>query len=77
MNPPCRQSYSPVYFGMPAYDDELFGPVPAVITIPDEAEAIRVADDSIFGPTVAVFATDLVKSKRTSRLRSWKRVAGL
>src|SRR6266545_7797799 len=29
--------------GMPAYDDELFGPVAAIIGVPDEKEAIRVA----------------------------------
>ena len=35
--------------GMPAYDEELFGPVASVIRVLDEAEAIRVANDSPFG----------------------------
>ena len=40
---------------MPAYDEELFGPVAAIIAVPDEAEAIHVANDSIFGLGAAVF----------------------
>jgi succinate-semialdehyde dehydrogenase/glutarate-semialdehyde dehydrogenase len=34
--------------GMPAYDDELFGPVAAVIPVKDEAQAIAAANDSVF-----------------------------
>jgi succinate-semialdehyde dehydrogenase / glutarate-semialdehyde dehydrogenase len=50
--------------GMPAYDDEMFGPVAAIIAVPDEAEAIRVANDSIFGLGAAVFTRDLAKGER-------------
>jgi len=50
--------------GMPAYDDELFGPVAAIITVQDEKEAIRVANDSIFGLGAAVFTQDLAKGER-------------
>ncbi|WP_295886167.1 NAD-dependent succinate-semialdehyde dehydrogenase [uncultured Thiohalocapsa sp.] len=35
--------------GMPAYTEELFGPVAAVIHAPDEAEALRIANDTAFG----------------------------
>lgn len=35
--------------GMPAYDEELFGPVAAVIVAKDEQDAIRIANDSIYG----------------------------
>lgn len=35
--------------GMPAYDEELFGPVAAIIRVKDEAEALRVANDTRFG----------------------------
>lgn len=45
--------------GMPAYDEELFGPVAAIITVKDEAEAIQVANDSVFGLGSAVFTRDL------------------
>jgi len=50
--------------GMPAYDDELFGPVAAIIPVPDEREAIRVANDSVFGLGAAVFTKDLAKGER-------------
>lgn len=35
--------------GMPAYDDELFGPVASIIGVADDEEAMRVANDSRFG----------------------------
>ena len=49
--------------GMPAYDEELFGPVAAIITVRDEEDAIRVANDSVFGLGAAVFTTDLEKGE--------------
>lgn len=50
--------------GMPAYDEELFGPVAAIIPVKDEAEAIAVANDSIFGLGAAVFTRDVAKGER-------------
>jgi len=50
--------------GMPAYDEELFGPVAAIIEVPDEAEAIRVANDSPFGLGAAVFTRDVARGER-------------
>lgn len=35
--------------GMPAYDDELFGPAAAIITAKDEKEAMKIANDTIYG----------------------------
>jgi succinate-semialdehyde dehydrogenase/glutarate-semialdehyde dehydrogenase len=35
--------------GMPAYDEELFGPVAAIIEAKDEKDALRIANDSIYG----------------------------
>jgi succinate-semialdehyde dehydrogenase/glutarate-semialdehyde dehydrogenase len=49
---------------MPAYDEELFGPVAALIEVPDEAEAIRVANDSPFGLGAAVFTSDPARGAR-------------
>jgi succinate-semialdehyde dehydrogenase/glutarate-semialdehyde dehydrogenase len=50
--------------GMPAYDEELFGPVAAIIPVADEAEAIRVANDSDFGLGAAVFTQDMARGER-------------
>lgn len=44
--------------GMPAYDEELFGPVAALIKAKDEPEAIEIANDSIFGLGAALFTRD-------------------
>jgi succinate-semialdehyde dehydrogenase/glutarate-semialdehyde dehydrogenase len=50
--------------GMPAYDDELFGPVASVIAAKDEAEAVRIANDSPFGLGGGVFTRDLARGER-------------
>jgi succinate-semialdehyde dehydrogenase/glutarate-semialdehyde dehydrogenase len=50
--------------GMPAYDEELFGPVAAIIAANDEADAIRIANDSVFGLGAAVFTSDLKRGER-------------
>jgi succinate-semialdehyde dehydrogenase / glutarate-semialdehyde dehydrogenase len=50
--------------GMPAYEEELFGPVAAVIRAKDEAGAIRIANDSAFGLGAAVFTRDLARGQR-------------
>jgi succinate-semialdehyde dehydrogenase/glutarate-semialdehyde dehydrogenase len=55
---------SAVKKGMPAYDEELFGPVAAIIPVADEGEAIRVANDSSFGLGAAVFTQDQVRGER-------------
>lgn len=41
--------------GMPAYDEELFGPVAALIAAKDEADAIRIANDTPYGLGAALF----------------------
>lgn len=50
--------------GMPAYDEEMFGPVAAIIPVEDEEEAIKVANDSLFGLGAAVFTKDIEKGER-------------
>jgi succinate-semialdehyde dehydrogenase/glutarate-semialdehyde dehydrogenase len=50
--------------GMPAYDEELFGPVAAIIRAKDEREAIAIANDSSFGLGAAVFTSDLAKGEQ-------------
>ncbi len=50
--------------GMPACDEELFGPVAAIIPVADEAAAVRVANDSPFGLGAAVFTRDIARGER-------------
>lgn len=50
--------------GMPAYEEELFGPVAAVIPVKDEAAAIAVANDSTFGLGAAVITRDIERGER-------------
>jgi succinate-semialdehyde dehydrogenase/glutarate-semialdehyde dehydrogenase len=60
---------SDVRKGMPAYDEELFGPVAAIIAVKDEDEAIRVANDSVFGLGAAVFTKDVARGEEIARKR--------
>jgi succinate-semialdehyde dehydrogenase / glutarate-semialdehyde dehydrogenase len=53
--------------GMAAYDEELFGPVAAVIPVRDESEALRVANDTVFGLGAAVFTGDVERGTRIAR----------
>ena len=50
--------------GMPVYDEETFGPVAAIIEVRNEADAIRAANDSIFGLGAAVFTGDPRRGER-------------
>ncbi|MGB6976864.1 MAG: NAD-dependent succinate-semialdehyde dehydrogenase [Gammaproteobacteria bacterium] len=45
--------------GMPAYDQELFGPVAAIIVAQNEQEALNIANDSIYGLGAAIFTRDI------------------
>jgi succinate-semialdehyde dehydrogenase/glutarate-semialdehyde dehydrogenase len=50
--------------GQPAHDEEIFGPVASVIEAHDEAEAIRIANDSEFGLGSGVLTRDLARGER-------------
>jgi succinate-semialdehyde dehydrogenase / glutarate-semialdehyde dehydrogenase len=50
--------------GMPAFDEEVFGPVAAIVAARDEADAIRLANNSDFGLGAAVFTRDTERGKR-------------
>jgi succinate-semialdehyde dehydrogenase/glutarate-semialdehyde dehydrogenase len=49
---------------MPAYDQETFGPVAAIIAARDEGDAIRIANDNPFGLGAAVFTRDVARGER-------------
>ncbi|WP_207426394.1 NAD-dependent succinate-semialdehyde dehydrogenase [Pedobacter sp. SYSU D00535] len=60
---------SDVKKGMPAYDEETFGPVAAVITADNEDDAIEIANDTIFGLGAAVFSKDLKRAEEIAAHR--------
>jgi succinate-semialdehyde dehydrogenase/glutarate-semialdehyde dehydrogenase len=68
--PEGRGAYYPptvltdVRAGMPAYDEELFGPVAAIIPVKHEEEAIAAANDSSFGLGAAVITRDSSRGER-------------
>ena len=49
--------------GMPAFDDELFGPVAVVISAKDQSHAIELANKTNFGLGAAIFTRDLDKGE--------------
>jgi succinate-semialdehyde dehydrogenase / glutarate-semialdehyde dehydrogenase len=50
--------------GMPAFDEEMFGPVAALIRVRSDEEAIRLANQSEFGLGSGVFSRDLTKARQ-------------
>ncbi len=50
--------------GMPAYHEELFGPVAVLFRVRSEEEAITLANDTVFGLGAGVFTTDIKKAKQ-------------
>ncbi len=55
---------SNVYSGMPAFDDEIFGPVLSITIAKNEEEAIQLANQSKFGLGAAVFTENLVRGEK-------------
>ena len=53
--------------GMPAFDEETFGPVAAVIRARDEGDAIRIANASVYGLGAAVWTEDTKRGERVAR----------
>jgi succinate-semialdehyde dehydrogenase/glutarate-semialdehyde dehydrogenase len=50
--------------GMPAYHEELFGPVASVIRVKNEDEAVAVANDSPYGLGASLWTADTKKGER-------------
>lgn len=49
--------------GMPAYDQEMFGPAAAVIRVADEAEALAAANDTAFGLGASIWSGDSCRAE--------------
>lgn len=49
--------------GMPAYEEELFGPVASIIKVKDEEEAIKVANDTIYGLGASIYSQNVEKAE--------------
>ena len=50
--------------GMPAYDEELFGPVAVLFRVNSEENAVRIANDTVFGLGAGIFTADIEKGKQ-------------
>ena len=53
--------------GMVAFDEEIFGPVAAIIEADDEGHAIALANQSVFGLGAALFTADKARADRIAR----------
>lgn len=50
--------------GMPAYDEELFGPVASIIEAKEEKDAVRIANDNIYGLGAGIFSKNRAKAEK-------------
>lgn len=53
--------------GMPAYSEELFGPVASIIRVKDDDDAVRVANDTLFGLGASVWTQDKKRGENIAR----------
>jgi succinate-semialdehyde dehydrogenase/glutarate-semialdehyde dehydrogenase len=52
--------------GNPILEEEIFGPVAPLVTFTEEADAVRMANDSEFGLVSYVFTADLARGLRVA-----------
>lgn len=53
--------------GMPAFDEELFGPVAALIKVKDASQAVKLANQTVFGLGAAVFTKDVKRGEQIAK----------
>ena len=52
---------------MSIYEEESFGPLTAIVRVPDEAAAIKAANDTAYGLTAAVFTRDVARGLKVAK----------
>jgi succinate-semialdehyde dehydrogenase/glutarate-semialdehyde dehydrogenase len=70
--PPAGAMFTPTILddvkpGMPAFDEELFGPVAAIISVQNEQDAINLANQSKFGLGASIWTGDSEKGRALAR----------
>jgi succinate-semialdehyde dehydrogenase/glutarate-semialdehyde dehydrogenase len=53
--------------GVPAFDEEMFGPIAAIIVAKDENEAVQLANKNRYGLGASVWTKDLERGERIGR----------
>jgi succinate-semialdehyde dehydrogenase/glutarate-semialdehyde dehydrogenase len=53
--------------GVPAFDEELFGPIASIITVKDETEAVALANKNRYGLGASIWTRDIEKGERIAR----------
>ena len=53
--------------GMPAYEEELFGPVATILEAKDEEDALRIANDTLYGLGGGIFSADVQHAEELAK----------
>lgn len=64
VNPTLLTNVKP---GMPAFDEEVFGPVASVIAVKDDEEALLLANKSVYGLGASIWSEDIERCTRLAR----------